>query len=133
MKIFHVEVPLNPDGIVVLFYRPDLKDYDASDFEVFRFSQTENVELNEFLQQLKAEFADYFDEDYEKGNIRLNMEQMADAIKICDGVINAKKEVPQALLRLKNILISAQDRLMPVHFFTDDFMQTVFKRNQGAL
>lgn len=126
MKTFHVEVPLNPDGIVVLFYRCNLKDYDPADFEIFKFTQSENRELNDFFQQLKAEFAGYFDEDYKKGNICLKMDEVTEAIKICNEVINAKKEVPQALLRLKNILSFAQERLMPVHFFTDDFMQTIF-------
>lgn len=129
MKNFHIEVPLTPDGIVVLFYRYNLKDYDPADFEIFKFSQAENVELNDFFLQLKTAFAGRFDEDYEKGNIRLNMEDVADATKICDELIRTQNEPPAVLSKLKMILTFAQDRLMPVHFFTDEFMQAIFKRN----
>lgn len=129
MKIFHIEVPLTPDGIVVLFYRYNLKDYDPADFEIFRFTQAENVDLNDFFQQLKTAFAGRFDEDYEKGNMRLNMEDVADAIKICDELIRTRNESFPVLSKLRMILTSAQNRLMPVHFFTDEFMQTIFKRD----
>ena len=133
MKNFHIEVPLTPDGIVVLFYRYNLKDYDPSDFEIFKFTHAENVDLNDFFLRLRTAFEGYFDEDYEKGNIRLNMEMVADAIKICDELINTPEEHSQTLLKLKKILTFAQESLMPVHFFTDDFMQTIFKRSQEVL
>lgn len=129
MKNFHIEVPLTPDGIVVLFYRYNLKDYDPADFEIFKFTQAENVGLKDFFQQLKTAFVGRFDEDYENGNIRLNMEDVADAIKICDELMHIQNEPPAVLSKLKMILTFAQDRLMPVHFFTDEFMQTIFKRN----
>ena len=127
MKNFHVEVPLTPDGIVVLFYRYNLKDYDPADFEIFKFTHAENVDLNDFFLHLRAAFESYFNEDYEKGNIRLNMEMVADAIKICDELINTPGEHTQTLLKLKKILNFAQERLMPVHFFTDEFMQSIFR------
>ena len=61
------------------------------------------------------------------------MEMVDDAIKICDELINTLGEHTQTLLKLKKILKFAQERLMPVHFFTDEFMQTIFKRSQEAL
>ena len=133
MKDFNIEVPLTPDGIVVLFYRYNLKDYDPEDFEIFRFTHAENVYLNDFFLRLRTAFEGYFDEDYEKGNIRLNMEDVADAIKICDELICTQNESSAVLSRLKMILTFAQERFMPVHFFTDEFMRTIFKRSQEDL
>ncbi len=131
MKQFNIEVPINPDGMIELFYKHNFECYDANDFKIEHFSEQEN----ELLQNSVKKFEElclllpYPDAD---GNWIINSLNMKEALQVCDGMLKlCGKQEATAINKLRTILEFAEENFKPVHFFTDEAMLRILNKKRS--
>ena len=119
MKQFHIEVPVNPDGMIELFYKPDLTCYDANDFKIVYFTTEENELLQNFMKKVEMQIPVLSLSNYEDSRF-IHAEDVKDALKISDEILTSCAEPEASAVRkMRDILIVAAKDFKPVHFFPD--------------
>ena len=119
MKRFHVEVPINPDGMIELFCKPDFAGYDAADFKIEYFTEAENDLLQNFVKRAETVIP-ILPFSRNEGNWFIHSADVKTALRICDDISKSCPEQEAAAVqKLRDILSFAEKDFKPVHFFTE--------------
>ena len=119
MKKFYIEVPINPDGMIELFYKHNFECYDTNDFKIEYFAEQESELLKNLMNKL--------DELYlllpflnANENWIIESDSVKDALQVCDDILKSCPPTEAtAVNKLCAILKFADEDFKPVHFFSD--------------
>ena len=129
IKQFSVEVPINADGMVELFYKPDFECYNVDDFKIEHFSQAENDLLQNFITRVES-LIPLLPLSNREGNWFIHAEDVRSALDICNDILKSCPEPEASAVRkLLVILNFAEAEFKPVHFFTEEAMQAILTQD----
>ena len=130
LRQFSVEVPINPDGMIELFYKSDFACYDRNDFKIEHFSNEENDLLQNYVKRVES-LIPVLPLSRTEGNWFIHAENVKEALQICDDILKSCPEPEATALRkMRNILLFAAKEFKPIHFFTKEAMRAILARAQ---
>ena len=128
---FSVEVPINPDGMIELFYKSDFERYDADDFKIEHFSEEESCLLQDFLNRIESQIP-VLPLSRTEGSWFIHAENVKEALPICDDILKSCSEPEAAAVRkMRTVLLFAEKEFKPIHFFTEEAMRAMVSRDSG--
>ena len=131
LRQFSVEVPINPDGMIELFYKSDFACYDRNDFKIEHFSNEENDLLQNFTRRVES-LIPVLPLSSIEGNWFIHAEDVKEVLQICDDLLKSCQEPEAAALRkMRNVLLFAEKEFKPIHFFTEEAMRAILAGEQS--